>query len=454
MPEPNASLAVRDLVSMLGAWRSGEATLGIGLASAIAHLVEAEKLADGVRLPAQRALAAELGISRGTVTTAYEILAGGGYVTAEVGRGSTVSPPNRHRLRLPGSAAPGVRPIAVDLSTQSLPAGDAFAAVLSRVGPTALRPYLQTDGHHALGLPALRAALARHLTRAGIPTAPEQILVTAGAQQALWLAVHALTERGDTVLVEDPTYRGVLAVLAGMELRVEARPADDYTLAELRRPPAVAYLQSSVHSPTGQVRSGELLRALAATVNRTGLLMIEDRSAAELVHDAELQNTGLAGQVAPERLVTIGTLSKLFWGGLRVGWIRSEPSLVARIADLKQTIDITTSVVDQFLAAEALLDADSAIAERRLLLLEHTAATLRTVTELRPEWRPLPPEGGSGLWVDTGADAIAYAMAAQSHGIRIAAGPAFSVRHGFGTHIRLPIWHPPGELANALAWVR
>lgn len=125
--------------------------------------------------------------------------------------------------------------------------------------------------------------------------------------------------------------------------------------------------------------------------------------------------------------------------------------MVARMAEVKQMIDVTTSVIDQFLAAEALANMPAAIEERRRLLIAQAETTMRTVGETCPAWSPLPPEGGSGLWVDIHSDAIEYAMRAQSRGIRIAAGPAFSVSHGFETHIRLPISHQPGELRHALS---
>ncbi|WLP89054.1 PLP-dependent aminotransferase family protein [Gordonia sp. NB41Y] len=454
MRDPGPQLSARELASMLGTWRSHDGTLSIGLATAIAHLVESGELKSGVRLPAQRVLAGELEVARGTVTTAYEILAGGGYVTAEVGRGSTVSPPNKPRLRPLDDPGSGLSSVVADLSTQSLPAGGTFVDVIERMRSNSLRPYLETDGHNAFGLAALRNAVARYLTVGGTPTVPEQILITAGAQQALWLTVFALAETGDTIMVEDPTYRGILAVLAGCgrDLRVDTLPWSDYTLTRRgRHGPAMVYAQSSVHSPTGLVRSEEMLLDLAESANRQGFLVIEDRSTADLIFDPEIQTSGLAGHIAPDKLLTVGTLSKLFWGGLRVGWIRGEPAMIARVADVKQTIDVTTSVLDQVVASEALLGARAIAEERRRSLMDHAAATVGVVRRCRPEWNPLPPEGGSGLWVDIHSDAIDYAMAAQASGIRIAAGPAFSATRGFDTHIRLPIWHPADDLAELLS---
>lgn len=458
MPDLESQLSARKLSAILGPWRTDSGTLSIGLATAIAHLIESEKLTSGARLPAQRALAAELEVARGTVTTAYEILSGGGYVTAEVGRGSTVSSISKRRLRPAenDTFGHGPSPVAIDLSTQSLPSSAALNAVLDHVNPTSLRPYLETDGHTPYGLQVLRSAVARHLTSSGTPTGPEQILITAGAQQALWLTVFVMTERGDTVIVEDPTYRGMLAVIASVnkDLRVDTYPA---VPAELRvHPPSrssLVYLQSSVHSPTGRVRSKEVLEAFADVANRHDLLVVEDRSAAELIYDPSRRNAGLADLVDPERLITLGTMSKLFWGGLRIGWVRSDPPTIARLADTKQTIDVTTSVVDQFLAAEALENAPTAVADRRRLLLDHLDLTARIVGEVRPRWDVAIPEGGSGLWIDTHTDSIEYVMKAQARGIRIAAGPSFSATRGFETYIRLPVWSASEALRHALQTV-
>ncbi len=453
MSEMVPELSARELSDLLGPWRTSGGTLSIGLATAIAHLIDAERLSTGTRLPAQRALATELNLSRGTVTTAYEILSGGGYVTAEVGRGSTVSM-NRRRLRQHRSAqAGGTTPISIDLSTQSLPAAPSLTKILDLVTPSALRPYLETDGHTAYGLPVTRAAIARHLTVAGSPTTMDEILVTAGAQQALWLTVFAMTEPGDTVVVEEPTYRGILAVLGGVQrgLRVEGYPAGPANLdAGSVSRAQVVYVQSSVHSPTGQVWTSEMLRHFATVVNSEGVLVIDDRSAADLVYDPDMQNTGLTGLIPPERLVTVGTMSKLFWGGLRIGWIRGHPHTIARMADLKQTMDVTTSIVDQFLTVEALDTANIAASQRRQLLVEHVESTIRVVREVCPGWEPATPSGGSGLWVDTGSDAIEYAMRAQARGVRIADGPSFSASHGFETHVRLPVWNATDDLRRAL----
>ncbi|WP_439031317.1 PLP-dependent aminotransferase family protein [Gordonia terrae] len=454
MPDLGSQLSARELSAVLGSWRTNDGTLSIGLATAIAHLIESEEVITGMRLPAQRSLATELGVSRGTVTTAYEILAGGGYVTAEVGRGSTVSM-NRRRLRQPGAARvpDGAPPVTADLSIQSLPADGSLTSVLESVTQRSLRSHLGTDGHTAYGLPETRAAVARHLTSTGVVTSPDEILITAGAQQALWLIVFAMTDAGSRILVEEPTYRGLLAVLVSVRrsLRIDGYPAGsaELTVGAGPRPDAV-YVQSSVHSPTGQVRTSEMLSRFASVVNAHDLFVIDDRSAADLVYDPDTQNAGLSGLVAPERLVTVGTMSKLVWGGLRVGWIRGHPHTLARLADLKQTVDVTTSVIDQCVAAELLDNAHSVIDRRREFLIAHRDRTIGVIDESRTDWDVTMPSGGSGLWIDIRSDAIDYAVKAQSEGIRIADGPSFSVSHGFSTHIRLPVWNDTDALRRAL----
>ncbi len=443
-----------DLATLLGEWRTTGGTLSISLATALAHLIESGRLLNGDRLPPQRVLASSLDVNRGTVTTAYEILAGRGYVTAEVGRGSTINAVNKRNLR-PGSnrAEQGVTDSAIDLSTQSLPATTELVSALDRVTENALRPYLETDGHYPLGLPVLRSAVARHLTTSGVETTADQILITNGAQQAVWLATFALVGRDDTVLVEDPTYRGTLAALetARPTVRVVGySPFDDASPISSRLHASALYCQSSVHSPTGIVTSPDRATDLAHYAEKQGAYVIDDRSAADLVYDDRTRPPDLSGYVDPARLVTIGTTSKLFWGGLRIGWIRSDPRVISAVADVKQSVDITTSVVDQFLAVEVLAHAESAAAERRRLLLEHLDQTTSVLRDIRPNWTWTDPLGGSGIWIDTGTDAIEFAMKAQARGIRVADGPSFSIGHRFDTHIRLPLWRSPRTLRHAL----
>lgn len=444
-------MSAKELAAMLGQWRVADGTMSIGLATALAHLIESQLLPSGSRLPAQRALADALDIARGTVTTAYEILAGRGYINAEVGRGSTVSAINKRTLRPGGHSTQDIAATAIDLSTQSLPASDEVGRALSHLTQSALRPYLETDGHFPFGVPVLRSAVARHLTACGVTTSADQILVTGGAQQALWLAAFALTEPGDTVLVEDPTYRGVLAALDGVHHRLRVvgySPfGPDFSTASTA---SLVYCQSSVHSPTGKVMSSDALQRLARAVEERGHVVVDDRSAAELIYAPEEQNKGLFDMVDPSRLITVGTASKVFWGGLRIGWIRSDPQMIARLADVKQAIDITTSVLDQFLAVEVLENVEQAASERRTLLLDQLDRTTAILDEARPDWTWSRPSGGSGLWVNIHSDAIEFAMKAQSHGIRIADGPSFSIGHGFDTHVRLPIWRGPELLRRAL----
>lgn len=449
-----------ELARLLGAWRAGGPTLPAALAATLAELVDSAVLPEAAVLPAQRQLARALGVSRGTVTSAYDRLAADGLLTVEAGSGSRV------RRRQPGGpGVPGGRLVSftgatapADLSSGALPGSALTTDALASLGPADLEPYLATDGYFPAGVPRLRATIARLLTDDGVPTTPEQVVVTAGAQQAVWLVAHTLVGAGDLVLVEEPSYRGALEAFAGAGTRLRGIrwTTDgidrDHLRAALRRSPALLYCQPSVHNPTGERMPAAARRELGELVTTAGLRTVEDRSSADLVFRGTAP--GLAAYVPPELLVSIGTASKLFWGGVRIGWIRADAPTVARLVEARKAIDLGCSVVDQLLAAGLLGRVTEARAARRTSLTARLESTVDVLGRLFPHWRWTRPAGGTGLWTDTGEDAVRLAQRALVAGVKLAPGPAFSVYDGFRTHLRLPLWHAPEELEPVLASLR
>ncbi|WIX74953.1 PLP-dependent aminotransferase family protein [Amycolatopsis carbonis] len=449
-----------ELVRLLGAWRGGGPTLPAALAATLAELVDSAVLPEAAVLPAQRPLARALGVSRGTVTSAYDQLTAGGRLTAEAGSGSRV------RRRQPGGpGVPGGRLVSftgaaapADLSSGALPGSALTADGLAALGPADLEPYLGTDGYFPAGIPRLRATIARLLTDDGVPTTPEQVLVTAGAQQAVWLVANTLVTAGDLVVVEEPSYRGALEAFAGAGTRLRGIrwTGDgidrDQLQAALRRSPALLYCQPSVHNPTGERMPAAARRELGKLITAAGLRTVEDRSSADLAFRGPAP--GLAAHVPPELLVSIGTASKLFWGGVRIGWIRADAPTVARLTEARKAIDLGCSVVDQLLVAGLLRRVAQAREARRALLAARWESTVDVLGRVFPHWRWTTPAGGTGLWADTGEDAVRLAQRALTAGVKLAPGPAFSVYDGFRTHLRLPLWHAPRDLEPVLASLR
>ncbi|WP_181970513.1 PLP-dependent aminotransferase family protein [Kitasatospora xanthocidica] len=453
------------LSRLLTGWAAdGPGALPRLLADALRELAERGDVAPGTALPSQRALASALGVSRSTVTSAYGLLEAEGRLESRHGSGS--------RLRASGAvgepvgegrlASFGTRDGVVDLSSGALEGLPAVADALDSLSGRDLAAALAGDGYLPYGLPRLRELLAEQYRAAGLPTSPDQILVTAGSQQALWLITQGLIEPGDTVVVEDPTYRGALEALRARGARLVPLPAygsrsgsrtgsrtgtadahDDgpAALARLtgRIRPRLVYLQPAVHNPTGRAMTGPTRRAWAAVLAERGLYTVEDNAYAELSLSEDGAPPPLAAQLPDGTTATIGTLSKLYWGGLRLGWIRASRPVIHRLAELRKSVDLSCPVVEQLLAVRLLQGLPEARARRRAQLRERLAAAERLLTVQAPHWRWERPAGGSALWVELpGTDAEATAQLARRAGVLVVPGPAFSAVDGFRSRLRLP----------------
>ncbi|MFJ6622937.1 aminotransferase class I/II-fold pyridoxal phosphate-dependent enzyme [Kitasatospora sp. NPDC091335] len=211
------------------------------------------------------------------------------------------------------------------------------------------------------------------------------------------------------------------------------------------------YLQPTVHNPTGRAMSGRTRQDWAAVLAEHGLYTVEDDAYAELLLPGAVAPPPLAAQLPDSRTATIGTLSKLYWGGLRLGWIRASRTVIHRLAELRKSVDLSCPVVEQLLAVRLLRSLPEARARRRAQLRERLAAAERLLTEQAPHWRWERPAGGSALWVELpGTDAGATAQLARRAGVLVVPGPAFSAVDGFRSHLRLPFADRHDRLATAL----
>lgn len=429
------------------------------LADALTELITSGALREGAVLPSQRELAAALGVARGTVTAAYDLLESREYVHSYPGSGSRI----RRRgidpaAPLDGRLASFTRNTrSLDFSSGALPGLAMVSEAVGRLDPDEIAAEGATDGYHPAGLPRLRAAIATRYTADGLPTDEQQILVTAGSQQAVWLISHVFLGHGDDVVVEDPTYRGALEAFSASGARMRTVPLTDDGLdvALLARSlgtrrPRLLYCQPSAHNPTGISMSAAGRRELAALVEHHGLLTVEDGSNADLMFDAHGVRPFLASICPSISVLSIGTTSKLFWGGMRIGWIRGDVPIINRLTEAKKAIDLGCAVLEQFIAADLILRADEAREQRAASLRVQLRATEGVVAQRRPTWKWVRPTGGTGLWIDTGTDAVALVERAGRRGVRIVPGPAFSAYGGLRRFIRLPIWHPCEDLDEAL----
>ncbi|MFJ4859477.1 PLP-dependent aminotransferase family protein [Streptomyces sp. NPDC088748] len=436
------------------------------LADAVRTLILDGRVALHVRLPAERELAEAVGASRATVTGAYDLLRESGYVRSRRGSGTWTELPDGHRpvgahalLGAGGYSADGDPGVDLAIAAMGAPeAGlaDALARAAARL--PALAP---TPGYHPFGLPDLRSAVADRFTRRGLPTRPEQILVTAGAQQAFALIVSLLCRPGDRVVTENPTYANALDALRHARLRTGSIAVSDtgwdMGIAEstLRQTvPRLAYVIPDFQNPTGALMPPEQRLRLLAATRATGTWLVVDETIADIALDvpAPAPLASLAPRGGADHVITIGSLSKTHWGGLRVGWIRATAKMITELTAVRVSADMTGSVLDQLVALPLLDGMEAALPARLAQLRIQRAALVQSLQRHTPEWSWQIPPGGLSLWVDLGEPvSSALAERAAAAGVHIGRGARFGVDPGTFEHrLRIPYTLPADRLDEGI----
>jgi DNA-binding transcriptional MocR family regulator len=424
------------------------------LAQRVRMLVADGRVPLGTRLPAERDLATALTLSRATVTAAYARLREDGWATARQGAGTFAAlPAGPHRgAWVPAPVDDGTIDMAhaAPSAPSSVPA--AFAAALGE-----LPRQLPQHGYHPAGLPELRARIAERYTARGLPTTPEQVLVTAGALHGVGTAFQTVLRRGQRLLVEHPTYPNALDAARAVGLRIlptaldPDQPEDWLAAAERALTtvrPAGAYLMPDFHNPTGRLLDTAGRERLARALRRAGTTAVIDESVAELWLDTPPPPPLAA---FGEGHLSVGSMSKPFWGGLRIGWVRADAETVRRLTAVAVRSTLAGPVVEQLAACALLAGADAALAESRRRLRERRDTLVAELRLRLPAWRVREPAGGLVLWCGLpSARSRALVAAAESHGLRLAAGPLFGTGHALDDRLRLPYTHPPEVLRNAV----
>ena len=301
------------------------------------------------------------------------------------------------------------------------------------------------------GCPTLRRAIADHYTQRGIRTGPQRILVTNGAQQALSVLARALLAPGDRVLVEGPTYPGALEAFREQGAVPHSLPVGLTGLAATarRHRVALAYVISTFHNPTGSVLSPLARQTLAETAAAAGIPLIDD----EVLSDLGFPGTQVPPPLAAyaDGVISIGSLSKSVWGGLRIGWVRASESLIARLARVLAVHDLGGNVPSQLAAAE-LLPRLGALSQHQAPArqLSHDHLRVQLARHL-PAWDAPPVPGGQTLWIRLPyGDGTSFAQAAQRHGVAVLPGSGLDVSGRSPDYLRLHFLAPPDDLTEAI----
>ncbi|MFJ3958860.1 PLP-dependent aminotransferase family protein [Arthrobacter sp. NPDC090010] len=461
-------------VRLLGEWRRGAAPVYRELADVVRLLILDGRLPLDSSLPSERALAVALGVSRTTVTTAYNELREEGFLSAGQGTRARSCIPSQTRdlelLTLRQNYAAGLRAPdgVVDFAYACLPANGAVVHQAYTAALSELPALLPGFGYDSVGLPELREAIAARFTAEGLPTTVDQVMVTAGAQQAMSLALSAFTSPGQRAVIEHPSYPHAFDAIAAHGCKAvpiafpEDGPWDTEALetALARHRPAVAYLIPDFHNPTGRLMPVEQRRRVARAASASGTVLIADETLRAIGFDGAAP--AHLGSFAPG-VVTIGSLSKTHWGGLRIGWARSSTENIRRMSQARTALDLGGPVAEQ-LAARHVLQRDLVgLPERLVELREQRDVLTGLLREHLPDWRFTLPEGGLSLWcalprsARSSAETLsssALTMLTAPRGVRLAAGPRFGVGGAFDSHLRLPFTQPPELLERGILALR
>jgi len=454
------------------------------VAGRIAHLIDQGALRPGERIPSVRKLVRQQSVSISTVLQAYQLLESRGLIEARPQSGFYVRarrwtpPPEPEILHPPDrsqklSGASLVMEVVGALSQPGLvrlgaavpPAECLPTHQLHRALAVAARrqPALANSCDPSIGLPALRMALAREAVEAGCTVSPEEIIITNGTTEALHLCLRAVTQPGDVVGIESPTYFGILQILEMLGLRaceVPTHPNHGVCVGELaarlrRGRIKACVFMSNYSNPLGSCIPDPQKEQLVKLLAQHNVPLIEDDIYGSLSFDANRPRA--AKSFDREGLVLwCASLTKTVAPGYRIGWA-APGRFTRRVHQLKHTSSLGSPMVTQIALAEFMATGGY---ERHLRNLRRTYAQLiARMTDAVARYFPAGtrvtrPQGGHLLWVELpgNADALTLHHQALAAGISIAPGPIFSARQQYRNCLRLNCANPwSDKLEQALA---
>ena len=444
-------------------WALGEGPLYRRLASGLREAIESGALPTGTVLPPERNLADALSVSRSTVVSAFEALKRTGLLEARQGSGTWVRgamrPADEGNLdlveELEGHAIvtdlSGAPSNTIEFTAAAVDCAPEVNAAIRALDDETLAEWSVGHGYSPQGYEGLRDVVAQRLTSIGLPTTPAQVLITGGATQALLLAARLYLEPGAPVVLETPSYAGGIDVLhaAGarllsVDMDLQGARTDQLADVLARALPRLVYVVPDFHNPTGVVMSERRREELARLSAEYHVVVVEDIVQRELWFDTPAPPPIAA--YAPEApVLTLGSMSKVFWGGLRVGWLRGSETTVARLARMKAVTDFGVPVMAQLVSSRLLPTMDDTARRRRTELTQRLDVLEAAVHEHLPEWEFPRPSGGLSVWAQLPTpSADELVRRAASFGVAVVPGRTFAVdHHRHADRVRLPFVAAP-----------
>lgn len=436
---------------LLGSWPEGKGPLHQRLSAGIREAISSGLLVQGSRVPSERALADALSVSRNTVVAAYNALRDDGSLESQTGSGTRIrkGTPRAPRRETPSNLL-GVLDRegedAIDFASGTPYPLRGLPTEALRLDESEYERLLANRLYYPFGWPDLRAAVAARYTGQGLRTSPEEILITTGAQQAIMLAASLFLQRGDTVLLEDPCYFGAVEAFRSAGARLQPLPQ---SLHEAR----LAYLTPTFQNPTGTVMPARAKQELVTHAAQRNLPLIDDRSLADIelepINPSETLPLAMWDQTG--NVLTIGSLGKLLWAGIRIGWIRAARHMVERLVRLKMAHDLGTALPMQVQAARMMAYYDQAKTLRRAELSAKRDLVAGLLREMPGGWQFTLPRGGLFLWVKLPhGDARELAQVALRHGLVLLPGSNMSAEQKFTDYLRIPFLLDEADLSEGM----
>jgi len=445
------------------------------VAAEFTKLISVGSLRAGDRLPSIRELAQSRSLSPTTVLHSYEILVANGWIEARPRSGYYVARRRKpsailHDAKSPESGSDGATRVEVsDLvftileasrSRDVIPLGSAFPSPV-QFPWSRLARFLGSSARHidpwstVASLPPgsldLRRQIARRYLRRGTTVDVEEIVVTAGALEALSLSLQSVARAGDTIAIESPAFYGCLQAVERLRLNVVEIPTDPFTGIDLEalakalttRPIKACWLMTTLHHPTGATAAPEKKREIVRLLAAHDVPLIEDDAY------GDLQFTPTIASKAFDKkglVLHCGSFSKCLAPGYRLGWVAAG-RYTQEVARRKIEASLATSLPIQQCIAQMLQRGgyESHLAGLRRGLAQQQAAAMDAIQRYFPAgMRVSRPAGGYFLWIECPAavDSLELHRMALESGISIAPGPMFSARRQFWNCLRLNYGHP------------
>lgn len=418
----------------------------------------------GTLLPSERKLAKDLEVNRATIVTAYDVLYSNGMIERIKGSGTRVHSDvwGLTRSRVPnwdlyverGSFLPNlplfqqIRDEVLEKDLINFASGELasdlmpntiFKEILSK------SDFQQSLGYdHPQGNLELRNSLVTHLkSHKNINCSSQSILITSGAQQALYLVSQCLLEKGDAVAYEDPSYAHSLPIFRTMELKTFKLPVnedginpDDILKLYQKHNIKMLFLNPIFQNPTGTILPLEKRKRVLEITNELGIPVVEDDPYSLVSFSEEIDTSTLKSIDDAGSVLYISSFSKIAASGLRIGWIIGPDKIIQRLADAKQQIDFGHSIFPQWIASEYLQSHyfDQNLHSLKKLLTEKRNILISCIKEeLSDKLSFHVPEGGIHIWCRLHGDINEYHLLEESlrNGVAFVPGSLFGSKRGY-----------------------